>query len=92
MAREDYRDGSSENDMLEAFNQRMDWIAKQDGLVLGSEDGNSLTTRGIAFAHGLETVGFGWTDNEMKNMLVHRIFWGAGIQTTNRTFSLNRQK
>lgn len=67
MAREDYRDGSSENDMLEAFNQRMNWITKQDGLVLGSEDGNSLTTRGIAFAHGLETVGFGWTDNEMKN-------------------------
>ena len=67
MAREDYSDDSNENNMLEAFNQRMDWIANQDGLILGSEDGNSLTTRGIAFAHGLETVGFGWTDNEMKN-------------------------
>ncbi|MCG9677591.1 glycoside hydrolase [Vibrio sp. Isolate24] len=67
MAREDYRDNSSESDMLNAFNQRMNWIAKQGNLVLGSEDGNSLTTTGIAFAHGLETVGFGWTDKEMKH-------------------------
>ncbi|CAM3760162.1 glycoside hydrolase [Vibrio aquimaris] len=66
MAREDYRDGSSENDMLSAFNERMNWIATQNDIVLGSEDGNSLTTSGIAFAHGLETVGFGWTDKDMK--------------------------
>ncbi|OAN18054.1 glycosyl hydrolase [Photobacterium jeanii] len=65
MAREDYRDGSSESDMLTAFNDRMAWIASQDQLVLGSEDGNSLTTKGISFAHGLETVGFGWTDKDM---------------------------
>ncbi|NOH71696.1 glycosyl hydrolase [Vibrio pectenicida] len=66
MAREDYRDGSSENDMLSAFNERMNWMATQNDIVLGSEDGNSLTTSGIAFAHGLETVGFGWTDKDMK--------------------------
>ncbi|MDN3611940.1 glycoside hydrolase [Vibrio ostreicida] len=66
MAREDYRDNSDQQAMLNAFNQRMAWIAKQHHLVLGSEDGNSLTTSGIAFAHGLETVGFGWTDAEMK--------------------------
>ncbi|MBL4278781.1 glycoside hydrolase [Vibrio fluvialis] len=66
MAREDYRDATSENAMLRAFNQRMLWISEQQGLVLGSEDGNSLTTQGISFAHGLETVGFGWQDNEMK--------------------------
>ncbi|MER2494826.1 glycoside hydrolase [Vibrio neptunius] len=67
MAREDYRDHSSESAMLNAFNQRMDWIAEQNDVVLGSEDGNSLTTTGITFAHGLETIGFGWTDNEMKH-------------------------
>ncbi|MCG9694515.1 glycoside hydrolase [Vibrio sp. Isolate22] len=66
MAREDYRDNTSESQMLSAFNNRMQWLSEQPSLVLGSEDGNSLTTRGIAFAHGLETVGFGWTDKEMK--------------------------
>ncbi|MFS1947962.1 glycoside hydrolase [Vibrio lentus] len=66
MAREDYSDNSSESDMLSAFNNRMQWLSEQPDLVLGSEDGNSLTTTGIAFAHGLEAVGFGWSDKEMK--------------------------
>ncbi|MGO2320286.1 MAG: glycoside hydrolase [Vibrio toranzoniae] len=66
MAREDYRDNSNESYMLFAFNNRMQWLSEQPNLVLGSEDGNSLTTKGIAFAHGLETVGFGWTDKDMK--------------------------
>ncbi|UPR54719.1 glycoside hydrolase [Vibrio cyclitrophicus] len=66
MAREDYNDNTSESDMLFAFNNRMQWLSEQPNLVLGSEDGNSLTTKGIAFAHGLETVGFGWTDKDMK--------------------------
>ncbi|WP_435249608.1 glycoside hydrolase [Vibrio sp. nBUS_14] len=66
MAREDYRDNTSETHMLSAFNNRMQWLSEQPDLVLGSEDGNSLTTKGIAFAHGLETVGFGWTDKDMK--------------------------
>lgn len=66
MSREDYRDNSKESDMLKAFNDRLDWVSKQKKLVLGSEDGNSLTTQGIAFAHGLESVGFGWQDKDMK--------------------------
>ncbi|NOH92491.1 glycosyl hydrolase [Vibrio sp. AIC-3] len=72
MAREDYRvsidsnGNTTESDMLSAFNNRMKWLSEQPSLVLGSEDGNSLTTKGIAFAHGLETVGFGWTDKDMK--------------------------
>lgn len=66
MAREDYRDNSNELDILSGFNNRMQWLSEQPNLVLGSEDGNSLTTKGIAFAHGLETVGFGWTDKDMK--------------------------
>ncbi|KAB0478891.1 glycosyl hydrolase [Vibrio chagasii] len=66
MAREDYRDNTSESEMLSAFNNRMQGLSEQPSPVLGSEDGNSLTTKGIAFAHGLETVGFGWTDKDMK--------------------------
>ncbi|MFA0035649.1 glycoside hydrolase [Vibrio sp. 10N.261.52.A1] len=66
MAREDYSDNTSESEMLSAFNNRMQGLSEQPSPVLGSEDGNSLTTKGIAFAHGLETVGFGWTDKDMK--------------------------
>ncbi|ANP78353.1 glycosyl hydrolase [Vibrio crassostreae 9CS106] len=80
MAREDYsgsidshsnsngngNGNTNESDMLSAFNNRMQWLSEQPSLVLGSEDGNSLTTKGIVFAHGLETVGFGWTDKDMK--------------------------
>ncbi|CAK1864234.1 conserved exported hypothetical protein [Vibrio crassostreae] len=80
MAREDYsgsidnhikshinsNGNTNESDMLSAFNNRMQWLSEQPSLVLGSEDGNSLTTKGIAFAHGIETVGFGWTDKDMK--------------------------
>ncbi|GEM77573.1 glycoside hydrolase [Vibrio sagamiensis] len=65
MAREDYRDNTTQTAMLTAYNQRLGWLAEQKGIILGSEDGNSLTSTGIAFAHGLETVGFGWTDIEM---------------------------
>ncbi|KLV00555.1 glycosyl hydrolase [Photobacterium aphoticum] len=65
MAREDYHAGTREMDMLAAFNTRMAKIIEQNQIVLGSEDGNSLTTQGITFAHGLESAGFGWTDKDM---------------------------
>ncbi|MCG9651068.1 glycoside hydrolase [Vibrio brasiliensis] len=79
MAREDYSQGRrmNETQMLDAFNQRMQWIASNQDVVLGSEDGNSLTTQGIAFAHGMETVGFGWTDKDMKNNRKSPYFLGA---------------
>ncbi|CCO46392.1 conserved hypothetical protein [Vibrio nigripulchritudo SOn1] len=64
MAREDYRENTSETKMLNSFNQRMAWISDQK-VVLGSESGNSLTTQGVAFAHGLESIGFGWRDQDM---------------------------
>ncbi|PSV95100.1 glycoside hydrolase [Photobacterium angustum] len=65
MAREDYHLMSSESDILNGFNKRMQTIVDKHNIVLGSEDGNSLTTDGIVFAHGLETVGFGWQDKDM---------------------------
>ncbi|MCF2949693.1 glycoside hydrolase [Paraglaciecola aquimarina] len=82
MAREDYsfisdgKEGMDQKQMLEAFNQRMDWIAQQ-GVVLGSEDGNALTTQGLAFAHGMVTHGFGWRDPDMRRNRKSPYFWGA---------------
>ena len=80
MAREDYNaphDGMSQTEMLSAFNDRMQWITSEQKVILGSEDGNSLTTQGIAFAHGMETVGFGWTDPDMKSNRRSPYFLGA---------------
>lgn len=67
MVREDYYPSrrSSERQMTEAFNARMNWVTEQR-IVLGSEDGNALTTQSLVFAHGLETIGFGWMDADMK--------------------------
>ncbi|MEC7941496.1 MAG: glycoside hydrolase [Pseudomonadota bacterium] len=76
MAREDYSGNTSESQMLSGFNNRLHWLSEQPSLILGSEDGNSLTTRGIAFAHGLETIGFGWTDKEMKQDRLSPYFLG----------------
>ncbi|MCM0148770.1 glycoside hydrolase [Photobacterium galatheae] len=92
MAREDYtnrkhtkrkhpsgsepQSGMSEQSMTEAFNARMAWMSEQ-GMVLGSEDGNSITTRGVVFAHGMETTGFGWTDPDMKHNRRSPYYLGA---------------
>ena len=71
MTREDFRqwelcpEGMNENQMLDAFNDRLKWIGNNQNILLGTEDGNSLTTEGVTFAHGMETVGFGWTDPDM---------------------------
>lgn len=46
MAREDYRSRSNETAMLAAFNTRMQDMANTPTLILGSEDGNALTTQG----------------------------------------------
>jgi hypothetical protein len=79
MVREDYSQhskGTSQSKMLEGFNDRMLYTAKQN-VVLGSEDGNGLTSQGLAFAHGLETVGFGWEDPDMKTNRNSPYFLGA---------------
>lgn len=76
MAREDYHLGTSETDMLKAYNSRMKEIGQIQNLILGSEDGNALTTQGVVFAHGMETVGFGWTDEDMKKNIHSPYFLG----------------
>ncbi|MDO6708175.1 glycoside hydrolase [Photobacterium sp. 1_MG-2023] len=88
MVREDYSTGSYRDDthgssrpksqqaMAAAFNQRLSWFSQQN-LVLGSEDGNGITTRGVVFAHGMETTGFGWTDPDMKTNRQSPYYLGA---------------
>ena len=69
--------GMPQSAMAEAYNDRMDWISRHQPVVLGSEDGSSITTRGIAFAHGMETVGFGWRDPDMTRNRQSPYYLGA---------------
>ncbi|PKH26686.1 hypothetical protein CIG19_02510 [Enterobacterales bacterium CwR94] len=63
--------------MAEARNARMAWFANTLKLPLGSEDGNAVTARYISFAHGMETWGFGWRDNDMRHNRASPYFLGA---------------
>lgn len=69
--------GMPQSAMAEAYNDRMDWISHHQPVVLGSEGGSSITTRGIAFAHGMETVGFGWRDPDMTRNRQSPFYLGA---------------
>lgn len=52
--------------MIADRNARMSWVGKRLGLVLGSEDGNALTSKPLMFAHGIQSWGFGWEDAAMR--------------------------
>jgi hypothetical protein len=44
----------------------MRWVGKTLGVVVGSEGGNAVTNSAIAFGHGMESMGFGWKDPDMR--------------------------
>lgn len=46
--------------------ERMDYIAGQHNMVVGSEGGNDFAANSIAFAHGIELPTFSWMDEDMK--------------------------
>lgn len=69
--------GAPQSDMAEAYNERMDWLHNNQQVVVGSEDGNGITSRGIAYAHGMETVGFGWRDPDMTRNRQSPYYLGA---------------
>ena len=88
MVRDDFNPALADNDdepfagmpqsaMAEAYNDRMNWLHNNQSVVVGSEDGNGITSRGIAFAHGMETVGFGWRDPDMTKNRQSPYYLGA---------------
>ncbi|MDM5188224.1 glycoside hydrolase [Bacillus sp. DX4.1] len=51
---------------LKARLARMDYIAKEKSMVVGSEGGNDFASEVIAFAHGIETPVIKWDDEDMR--------------------------
>ena len=69
MVREDQRNGqpSDQADMARAFNDRLSWASNELGVVMGSEGGHAVTSRGIAFAQGPQSRVFGWLDDDLRH-------------------------
>ena len=58
---------------LKARLKRMDYIAQEKGMVVGSEGGNDFASSTIAFAHGIETPVIKWDDEDMRKTKQVRI-------------------
>lgn len=78
MASSDYSPAHQQGSaaMIAARNARMSWVGERLGLVLGSEDGNALTSKPLMFAHGIQSWGFGWTDPAMRKQAKSPYFLG----------------
>lgn len=55
----------------------MAWIAKSQGVLVGSEEGGAVANRTAAFAHGPQTSGFGWQDPDMRSNKRSPYYLGA---------------
>ncbi|UNK20993.1 glycoside hydrolase [Paenibacillus sp. N3/727] len=65
---DDYTPGhvtTQEQDEAARLN-RMDYIAKEKHMVIGSEGGHDFASSTIAFAHGIETPVIKWNDKDMR--------------------------
>lgn len=47
--------------------ERLDYIARDHHMVMGSEGGNDYAANHLAFAHGIELQSFSWMDEDMKS-------------------------
>ncbi len=64
----------------------MDWVAHTLKVVLGSEDGNAVGARAVAFAHGMQVKGFGWADPDMRKDKKSPYYLGAYFPDSQPTY------
>ncbi|MGL4605661.1 MAG: glycoside hydrolase [Iodobacter sp.] len=57
---------TSEAQDLANRNAGVAWIRQKLGVIVGSEDGHAVANSQVAFAHGMQTRGFGWLDADMR--------------------------
>ncbi len=55
----------SQSDNASGNEASMRWVGDALGLVLGSEDGNAVTSGGLLFGHGMQTPVLAWGDSAM---------------------------
>ena len=57
---------TKQEDMLERLD-RLRWLTREHGLVVGSEGGSAYAAPAIHFAHGMFTPVIGWGDQDLKD-------------------------
>lgn len=62
--------------------ERMDYIAQEHGMVMGSEGGNDFAANSIAFAHGIELPAFSWMDKDMSTNKDSEYYLGRYYSST----------
>ncbi|MEO6217823.1 MAG: glycoside hydrolase [Sphingomonas sp.] len=55
----------------------MRWVSEALQLPQGSEGGNAIAAAGTIFAHGIETPGFGWGDQDLRKNKDSPFFLGG---------------
>jgi hypothetical protein len=65
---DDYDPAKPTSEAQDAQNREdgMAWIGKKLGIIVGSEDGHAVANSQVAFAHGMQSRGFGWGDADMR--------------------------
>ncbi|ATP28048.1 hypothetical protein CR207_06400 [Chromobacterium violaceum] len=68
MVFDDYTPGrqTGKAEMAAGYEKSMQWVADAYRLPVGSEMGNAATSRGIAFAHGMQAPVMGWGDADLQ--------------------------
>lgn len=56
---------TTEEEDIQARIERMEYLQKEWGMVVGTEGGNDFANKTVAFAHGIETPAFSWMDADM---------------------------
>jgi len=57
---------TKQDDMLERLD-RLQWLTREHGLIVGSEGGSAYAAPAIHFAHGMLTPVIGWGDPDFKD-------------------------
>ncbi|MGE8081590.1 glycoside hydrolase [Peribacillus loiseleuriae] len=57
---------TTEQEDILARIERMEYLQKEWGMVVGTEGRNDFANKTVAFAHGIETPSFSWMDEDMS--------------------------
>lgn len=57
---------TTQEEDVKARLKRLEYIAQEKNMVVGSEGGNDYASKAIAFAHGIELPTFSWMDKDMS--------------------------
>lgn len=67
---------------LKARLERMEYVAGEKKMVVGTEGGNDFAAGSVAFAHGLELQSFSWMDEDMKGNKESEYYLGRYYSAT----------